>query len=474
MTWPGHPHPITTVALLCTAIWLGPGLAAAQEVDASIATRYRDPANRLIEAALVDTTAYRRLEFLTDRIGNRSSGSEPLERAIDWALAMMKADGLSQVRGERVMVPHWVRGAESAELVAPRSLALHLLGLGGSIGTPSKGITAPVLVVESFDELTRRAAEAKGKIVLFDVPMATDRPPFQAYDEAVQYRVKGATAGARVGARAVLIRSVATFSIQSPHTGIMQYDSSVGRIPTAALSVEDAELLHRLQQQGESVVVRLKMDDRLLPEAPSRNVVAELRGTERPDEVVVLGGHIDSWDVGQGAVDDGGGALAAWEAVRLIKELGLKPRRTVRVILWTSEETGAHGGMAYRDQHQAELNRHVLAIESDNGVFAPTGFAFRGSDSAAVVARQIAGLLEQVGAAAIERETDGPEADVQPLAEAGVPAMGLRVDASRYFWYHHSAGDTFDKIEPGELARCVATLAVMAYVAADLPNPLPR
>jgi len=474
MTWPGHPHPFTTVALLCTAIWLGPRLATAQEVDASIAARYRDPANRLVAAALADTTAYRRLEFLTDRIGNRPSGSEPLERAIDWALAMMKSDGLSQVRGERVMVPHWVRGAESAELVAPRTLALHLLGLGGSIGTPSKGITAQVLVVESIDELTRRATEAKGKIVLFDFPMATDRPPFQAYDEAVQYRVKGATAGARVGARAVLIRSVATFSIQSPHTGIMQYDSTVGRIPTAAVSVEDAELLHRLQQQGESVVVRLKMDDRVLPEAPSRNVIAELRGTEWPDEVVVLGGHIDSWDVGQGAVDDGGGALAAWEAVRLIKELGLKPRRTMRVILWTSEETGARGGMAYRDQHQSELNRHVLAIESDNGVFAPTGFAFRGSDSAAVVARQIAGLLEQVGAAAIERETDGPEADVQPLAEAGVPAMGLRVDASRYFWYHHSAGDTFDKIEPGELARCVATLAVMAYVAADLPDPLPR
>ena len=474
MSCPGRPHPITIVALLCAAAWLGPRPAMAQEASGSIATRYRDPANRLIQAALADTTAYRRLEFLADRIGNRPSGSEPLERAIDWVLTMMKSDGLSQVRGERVMVPHWVRGAESAELIAPRALPLHLLGLGGSIGTPSKGITAPVLVVASFDELTRRAAEAKGKIVLFDFPMASDRPPFQAYDEAVQYRVNGATAGVRVGARAVLIRSVATFSIQSPHTGIMRYDSTAGRIPTAALSVEDAELLHRLQQQGESVVVRLAMDDRVLPEAPSRNVVAELPGTDRPEEVVVIGGHIDSWDVGQGAVDDGGGALAAWEAVRLLKELGLRPRRTVRVVLWTSEETGGRGAMAYRDQHQSELNRHVLAIESDNGVFAPTGFALRGSDSAAAVARQVGGLLEQVRASEIERETEGPEADVQPLAEAGVPAMGLRVDASRYFSYHHSAGDTFDKIVPAELARCISALAVTAYVAADLPDPLPR
>jgi carboxypeptidase Q len=329
-------------------------------------------------------------------------------------------------------------------------------------------------VVESFDELAQHAAQAKGKIVLFDVPMAADKPPFVAYDEAVKYRVDGASAGARVGALAVLIRSVASFSIQSPHTGIMRYDSTVARIPTAALSVEDAEMLHRLQRRGDSVAVRLTMDDRMLPEAPSRNAIAELSGSERPDEVVVLGGHIDSWDVGQGAVDDGGGAIAAWEAVRLMKELGLRPKRTVRVVLWTSEETGAAGGKAYRDRHQAELSRHVLAIETDNGVFAPTGFSLRGSDSAAAVAREIGGLLERVGAATIEREKEGPEADVEPLANDGVPAMGLRVDASRYFWYHHSAGDTFDKIAPGELQRCVAALAVMAYVAADLPDPLPR
>ena len=463
-------------AILTTAAWCLPAPAPAQNPAPSelIADRYRAVADSLIGAALADSTAYHRLGLLVDTYGNRPSGSGQLERAIDWVLGQMKGDGLERVRGERVMVPHWVRGRESAELVKPRPLALHLLGLGGSAGTPAAGITAPVLVVGSFDELTRRAAEAKGKIVLFDVPLASDRPAFEAYDQAVQYRVNGAIAGARVGARAVLIRSVASASIQSPHTGIMRYDSTVARIPAAALSVEDAELLHRFQNRGEPVTVRLTMGARSLSDSPSRNVVAELPGRERPDEVVVLGGHIDSWDVGQGAMDDGGGALASWEAVRLMRRLGLRPRRTVRVVLWTSEETGAKGGSAYRDQHQAELDKHVLAIESDNGVFAPTGFGIRGSDSAFAVAREVAGLLQAVGATTIERVTEGPEADVEPLADRGVPGMGLQVDATRYFWYHHSEGDTFDKIDRAEMARCVAALAVMAYVVADLPDPLPR
>jgi len=462
------------VVLAIASGWLPTPIAAQAPPAASIAEHYHSVADSLVAAALSDSTGYRRLEQLVDTFGNRPSGSAQLEGAIDWVLAHMKSDGLANVRGERVMVPHWVRGAESAELIKPRGLPLHLLGLGGSIGTPAAGVTAPVLVVESFDELTRRAAEAKGKIVLFDVPLASNRPPFDAYDDAVQYRVNGAIAGARVGARAVLIRSIASFSIQSPHTGIMRYDSTVARIPAAALSVEDAELLHRFQTRGEPVVVRLTMGARSLANAPSRNVVAELPGRERPDEVVVLGGHIDSWDVGQGAMDDGGGAVASWEAVRLMQRLGLRPRRTVRVVLWTSEETGARGGSAYRDQHLAELGKHVLAIESDNGVFAPTGFGVRGSDSTAAIAREIAALLQRVGATMVTPVKEGPEADVEPLADRGVPAMGLQVDASRYFWFHHSAGDTFDKIDAGEMARCVAALAVMAFVVADMPPALPR
>jgi carboxypeptidase Q len=437
--------------------------------DASAPTSevYRAVADSLIHAATHDSAAYRRLGKLVDGFGHRLSGSASLEAAIDWVLAQMRADGLENVRGERVMVPHWVRGQESAELIRPRRAPLHMLGLGGSIGTPPRGITASVLVVSSFDDLERRAAQAKGKIVLFDVP-------FTSYRETVKYRVQGASAAARAGAVASLIRSVASYSIRSPHTGTMQYDSTARRIPAAALSVEDAMMLRRIQDRGQPVVVTLRMAARTLGDAPSRNVVAEVAGRERPDEVVVLGGHIDSWDVGQGAMDDGGGSVAAWEAVRLMKHLGLRPRRTVRVVLWTNEENGGKGALGYRDAHADQLPGHVLAIESDNGVFAPDGFRFSGSDAAFVRLQQFARLLEPIGAGKMTREQESPEADITPLVERGVPGLGLDVDRSRYFWFHHSDGDTLDKLDPAEMSRCVAALAVMAYVAADTPDELPR
>jgi carboxypeptidase Q len=238
--------------------------------------------------------------------------------------------------------------------------------------------------------------------------------------------------------------------------------------------VEDAMMLHRMQDRGEEVVLTLRMSARQLPPAQSRNVVAELVGREKPDEVVVLGGHIDSWDVGQGAMDDAGGSVAAWEAVRLMRELGLRPRRTVRVVLWTNEENGIEGGKAYRDRHAAELERHVMAMESDGGVFQPTGFAFAGSDAATALVREAASLLAPIGATAVEQVKQSPEADIGPLVENGVPGIGLQVDGSRYFWYHHAEGDTVDKLDPAEVARCVAAMAVMAYVIADLPERLPR
>ena len=443
------------------------GQAAAGARSGDIATAYRAPADSLIRTATADSSAYRRLGRLVDTFGSRLSGTASLEAAIDWILDAMKADGLENVRGEPVMVPRWVRGAESAELVKPRAAKLAMLGLGGSVGTPKAGITAPVLVVSSLEEVAARAAEAKGKIVLFDTP-------FTDYVVTRRVRTEGPSAAARVGAVACLIRSVASASIRSPHTGLTVYDSTAPKIPAAALSVEDAMMLHRFQDRGEPVVVTLKMSARTLPDAPSRNVVAEIVGREKPDEVVVLGGHIDSWDVGQGAMDDGGGSVAAWEAVRLIHRLGLRPRRTVRVVLWTNEENGGRGNLAYRDRYAGDLGKHVLAIESDKGVFAPSGFGVSGSDSARAVAERVGALLARIKAGTIERETNGPEADVEPLVDRGVPGMGLKVNASRYFWYHHSAGDTFDKIDAGDLARCVAALAVMAYVVADLPEPLPR
>ncbi len=438
-----------------------PVVVQAAPPPASAMQPYRAAADSLIRAALADTTAYRRLAYLTDTFGPRLSGSANLERAIDWTLAEMRRDGLENVRGEPVLVPHWVRGSESVEMLAPRRAMLPMLGLGGSIATPPEGVEAEVLVVNSFEELERRAAEARGRIVLFDAP-------FTSYGETVRYRRDGAVAAAKAGAVASLIRSVGPFGMRTPHTGAMRYDSTVARIPAAALAMEDAMMLHRMQQRGQPVRLRLKMDAHMLPDAKSRNVVAEIRGRERPDEVVVLGGHIDSWDVGTGAMDDAGGSIAAWEAVRLMQKLGLRPRRTVRVVLWTNEENGLRGGNAYRDQHRAEVPNHVLAIESDAGVFAPEGFCFAGTDSAFAVVQGSGSLLAPIGAGRVTRGGGG--ADIGPIMALGVPGAGLEVDRSRYFWYHHTEADTVDKLQPDEVARSVAVLAVLAYVAAELPE----
>jgi len=448
-------------ATVAGALFLVPSRAGAQSTEA-----YRAAADRLIDAATRDTAAWLRIAELTDTFGPRVSGSAVLERAIDWTLARMRDDGLENVRGERAMVRNWVRGTESAELILPRRQTLAMLGLGGSVGTPRGGITAPVIVVSSFEDLVARGSAVKGKIVLFDVPFTT-------YDSTRRYRSNGASAAAKQGAVAALVRSVASFSINTPHTGGMRYDSTVAkRIPAAAITAEDAMLLHRMQDRGQPVTVRLVMNARELPPAPSRNVVAELRGREKPDEIVVIGGHIDSWDVGQGAMDDAGGVVAAWEAVRLMKALGLRPRRTVRVVGWTNEENGVDGGKAYRATHAAAVDKHVFALESDNGVFRPFGIQAVGTDSALAMLKRIAPLLRRIGADSVTR--GGGEADIGPLLEAGVPGAGLHVDGTRYFWYHHTAGDTPDKLDPRDVARCVAVFAVYAYVLAEMPEVLPR
>lgn len=453
--------------LVCLLAGLGASAPARAQVvpDTTLVSRYQATAERIIHAALADSSAYDRLGRLVDGNGHRLSGSVALERAIDWVLSEMKRDGLDNPRTQPVRVPHWVRGQESVDLISPRAMSLPMLGLGGSIGTPKAGITAPVLVVSGFDELIARGADAKGKIVLFDAP-------FTDYGETGQYRRAGAIAAAKVGAVALLIRSIGPYGIRSPHTGSMRYDSTVTRIPAAALAMEDAMMLHRMQDRGERVVVKLRMEARMLPDADSRNVMAELRGSELSEQVVVMGGHIDSWDVGQGAMDDAGGVVAAWEAVRLLKRLGLTPRRTIRAVGWTNEENGLRGAITYRDSLGGRVADHVLAIESDGGVFRPRGFDFTGSDSAYAIIRQVATLLAPLQADSIERGGGG--ADIGPLMERGVPGMGLRVDDDRYFWYHHTQGDTLDKLDPEELARCVAVMAVMAYVVADMPGELPR
>lgn len=419
----------------------------------------------IINAAMNDSTAYERLAYLCDTFGPRLSGSSNLEKALDWIILEMRSDGLKMVRGERVQVPTWIRGNESLDLILPFKKSMAMLGLGGSIATPKGGIKAEVVVVNSFDELDEKQNDVRGKIVLFNAPFTT-------YGETVQYRYKGASSAARYGALASLIRSVGSWSMNTPHTGVMTYDRDQPKIPHAAITMEDAMMLGRLQERGEKIVLHLRMEARSVADRWSRNVIAELPGSEFPEEIVVLGGHIDSWDVGQGAHDDAGGCVAAWQAVKLIKELGLQPKRTLRVVLWTNEENGGRGNKNYRDEHFDELKDHILAIESDGGVFNPRGFGFTGSDESRDILTDISRLLLPIDANAIFK--GGRAADIAPLNDEGVPVMSLKVDGSKYFWYHHTSADTFDKVDIMEFNRCVAAMAIMGYVVADMDDRLPR
>lgn len=424
---------------------------------------YRDAANRLIGEAIGSGFAWERLAYIGDTFGNRLSGSPNLDAAIQWALAEMKKDGLENVHAEPVKVPHWVRGRESLEIVAPTPQPLVMLGLGNSVGTPAGGIEADLLVVGSFDELEAAGDRVKGRIVLFNVP-------FTNYGETVRYRASGPSRAAALGAVAVLVRSVGPPGLRTPHTGSLNYAADQPKIPAAAVTTEDAARLQRMQDRGTPVRLKLMMEAHFLPDADSANVVGEIRGREIPDEVVVIGGHFDSWDVGTGSMDDGGGCVVTWEALRMMKKLNLRPRRTVRVVLWTNEENGGRGGQGYRDRHRAELANHVAMMESDSGTFRPLGFGFTGSDAARARLRDVATLLKGIQADAIG--PNGGGADIGPSVQAGnIPALSLEV-AGDYFLLHHSPADTVDKIDPQDFAKSAAAVAVMTYVIAEMPERL--
>ena len=422
---------------------------------------YREPAGRLIGAALATDFAWQRLALIGDTFGNRLSGSQSLADAIEWAVQEMKKDGLENVHSEPAKVPHWVRGQESLEIVAPRTHVLVMLGLGNSVGTPPDGVEGDLLVVRNFQELEAAGDRVKGKIVLYNVP-------FTNYGETVVYRGSGPSRAATLGAVAALVRSVGPPGTRLPHTGALRYVDGAPQIPAAAVTTEDADRLQRMQDRGTVTRLRLKMEAKFLPDADSFNVVGEIRGREKPDEVVVIGGHFDSWDVGTGSTDDGGGCVVTWEALRLMKKLNLRPRRTVRVVLWTNEENGGRGGLAYRDRHAADLANHVMMMESDSGVFRPTGFGFTGSDAARAKVKEIATLLRGIHADRISPAGDG--ADIGPSVEAGkIPAMALEVDGD-YFLIHHTPADTIDKIDPMDMSRASAAIAVMTYIIADMPE----
>lgn len=464
-----------SISFLALFVFNG-SLLVGQEFDAVI-ENYRPMAEQMIKSGRQDNDTYVKLQELCDDIGNRLSGSDALNQAIQWAQRSMKADGQQNVRAEKVMVRKWVRGKESCRMIEPREMPIGMLGLGGSVGTPPEGITAEVIVVKDKAELDALPDESiRGKIVVFNFPM----PPFSptegsGYGDAVAYRSNGAKWASERGGIAALVRSCTAYSLATPHTGVMGYSGGpeVKKVPTAAITIEAATLLSRLQARGKVPVVQLKMSAQNLGEVPSANVLGEIVGSENPEQIVVIGGHLDSWDVGTGAQDDGCGCVVAMEALNMIRQAGLKPRRTIRVVLWTNEENGAAGADSYAARHQAE--DHVAGIESDSGGFAPEGLSIDMQDDQkeALAIRQltkILSLLDSVGSTRVQAGFSG--VDVGRLKDMGTACMGLTVDGRLYFNTHHTWADTVDKVNPKELTDCAITMAVAIFVIADMPNRL--
>ncbi|XP_027417287.1 carboxypeptidase Q isoform X1 [Bos indicus] len=445
----------------------GPSQRTFQEIKEEIA-HYGDVAKSIINLTVygkAQNRSYERLALLVDTVGPRLSGSKNLERAIEIMQQNLKGDGLENVHLEPVKIPHWERGEESAVMLEPRIHKMAILGLGSSIGTPPEGITAEVLVVTSFDELQRRGPDAEGKIVVYN-------QPYTNYSAAVQYRMEGAVEAAKVGALASLIRSVASFSIYSPHTGIQEYQKGVPKIPTACITVEDAEMMSRMASRGNRIVIQLKMGAKSYPDADSFNTVAEITGSKYPEQVVLVSGHLDSWDVGQGAMDDGGGAFISWEALSLIKDLGLRPKRTLRLVLWTAEEQGGVGSSQYYQLHKANSSNYSLVMESDLGTFLPSGLKFTGSDKARVIMEEVMSLLQPINITQVLKAGDGT--DINFWIQDGVPGASLLDDLYKYFSFHHSHGDTMTVMDPKQMNVAAAVWAVVSYVVADLEEMLPR
>lgn len=460
--------------LLCAALSTAPAWSEEPPaVDPAVLARIRD-------AAMQSDWAYQRLADLTDKIGPRLSGSPQAEAAVTQVAAALQAAGL-QVTLQPAKVTHWVRGEEKAVLVdypgRPEGLSqrLVLTTLGGSVATPKDGITAQVLVVHDFDELKARAAEAKGKIVVFDHPydqiLAENGQSGQAYVQGVAYRVGGASAAARVGAVAALVRSVGGANYRLPHTGVMRYEDGVAKVPTAALTAEDAMLVDRLAAQG-PVTMHLLLTPQTLPDADSHNVLADIPGSDKPDEVVLVSGHLDSWDLATGATDDGAGVTSAMGAVQVLKSLGLQAHRTIRVVAWMNEENGSGGSKAYFAANKDKVAQHAAVIESDFGAGRPLGILAAVLPESIKLLKPVTAALEPLGATVIEHRIGEVGADIAPMQEAGVPGFAPFVDGRTYFNYHHTAADTLDKVDPDNLRRQVATLAVLSYYLAEMPQPL--
>jgi carboxypeptidase Q len=455
------------------------GKVAAKEAESALSSELNAQLVSLRDAALADDYAYHQVAHLTENIGPRPSGSPQAQQAAEYVADELRKLGL-EVRLEEVKVPHWVRGAETAELVefpgqSPKtSQRVVVTALGGSTATAADGLTAEVVVVRNFGELTALGRNTvAGKIVLFNFPFDTKKAAagfaLDAYGEAVVYRGAGAKAAAELGAVAALIRSVGGAEYRLAHTGW----SAPAGIPAGAVAAEDADLVADLAAQGR-VRLHLTLTPQSFPDTTGYNVVADLRGSEHPEQVVVVSGHLDSWDLGTGAIDDAAGVAVAMETAQLLQQLHLQPKRTLRVIAWMDEESGGRGREAYTAAHSAEFPNHVAAIESDLGAAHPLGFQAKMSTQAAEFLRPVQNILESFGANLVKPVPFSPGSDISGMSQAGVPTLGVMQDGRIYFNYHHSAADTLDKINPRELRENAAAMAVMGYALASTPQPLPR
>jgi len=459
---------IGTAALLILAAALAAAGRYPHQTASPIAIRYLEAAEALRTSGLRTELAYKLLARLT-AAGPRLTGSSGAAAAVELTRAMMSELGF-ETWLEPIMVQHWVRGAESAAVVRPAGAglsSLRITALGNSVPTPDAGLSAPVVEIRSFDDLQARGAALKGKIVFFNVPM-DPRPmdTFQGYGTAVPYRSRGASEAAREGAIAVLVRSVTLRTDDSPHAGMVAYDPALPRIPAAAVSTRDADSLSALLAQGTPVEVKLILGCRELGPTPSANVVGQIRGVEKPDEIVLVGGHLDSWDLGTGAHDDGAGCVQAIEALRLIRDLDPKPRRTVRAVMFMNEEFGASGGRDYAADLRRAGERHIAALESDRGAFLPVGFGLGGTAEQFARIRRWAELLLAPSGILWVRPGGGG-ADVGPLAASGTVLMAFVPDSQKYFDVHHSGLDVLTSVHPRELELGAIVMAIMAYVTAQ-------
>jgi carboxypeptidase Q len=437
---------------------------------------------RFQQAALSSDYAYRQVAHLANNIGPRLSGSAQAAKAVEYIANELKAIGCD-VQLERVMVPRWVRGEETAALVQFPGQAentmqkIVLCALGPSVATPVNGITADVIAVRNFDELKSLSRDkVAGKIVLFNYPfdkqMAAEGRGNEAYGEAVVYRSDGPSAAARQGAVACLIRSVGGADYRLPHTGQTDYASDAPKIPAGAITAEDADLIADLVRQG-SVKMKLVLTPQILPNVESANVIGDIKGSEHPEQVVVVSGHLDSWDLGTGAIDDGAGVAVSMEAANLIQKLHLKPKRTIRVIAWMNEENGSAGSKQYAKDHEKEWMNHFAAMETDGGAGHPLGINIKGKSEVKKMLAPVAAILQESGAGMLSL-VEHCGADIEPLEKADVPAFSPIQDSRFYFNYHHTAADTLDKIVPKELAENSAVVAVVTYALANMEQPLPR